>query len=191
MFLKKIMEDQNLLLGVPKKSKYWKFAAGFLAIIILFAGGYFVWDKYLSPEAISNRETAKNYQKYLDWQKNFEEAMKKDTYGGKTPEETLKMFIDALKKDDVELASKYFMLETNTNDPNYLTRKKWEDTLAKTQEQKGFKDVIDIISKMTLDEKMSSSNTTWFALRNSEGIVDYSIILIKNKYSNVWKIESM
>jgi len=101
------------------------------------------------------------------------------------------MFIDALRKDDVELASKYFILGTNTNDPNYLTRKKWEDILVKTQEQNGLKDAINIISKMTFDEKMSSGDTAWFALRNSEGVVDYSIILMRNKYSNVWKIESM
>jgi len=75
------MEEQNFLPSPEKcKSKYWKFAAGFLGIIILVAGGYFVWDKYLSPEAKSNRETEQNYQKYLDWQKNYESAMKNDTY---------------------------------------------------------------------------------------------------------------
>ena len=35
----------------------------------------------------------------------------KDTYGGKTPEETYDLFISALKVRDVELASKYFVIE--------------------------------------------------------------------------------
>jgi len=40
--------------------------------------------------------------------------MSEDTYGGKTPEETLNLFIEALKKEDLELASKYFVLLATT-----------------------------------------------------------------------------
>jgi len=40
--------------------------------------------------------------------KETEEAQKNDTFGGKTPEETFDMFLDALKKSDVELAAKYY-----------------------------------------------------------------------------------
>ena len=42
------------------------------------------------------------------FQESLEEPYKKDTYGGKTPEETWAMYLDALKKGDIELASKYF-----------------------------------------------------------------------------------
>jgi hypothetical protein len=38
-----------------------------------------------------------------------------DTFGGKTPAETLSLYIDALKKGDYELASKYFV-ERNRNE---------------------------------------------------------------------------
>ena len=96
-----ISQSKNQSPEKPKR-KYLKFIIGFLAIIILAAGGFFVWDKYFSPAAKINRETQKNYQKYLDWQKNYEKAMREDTYGGKTPEETLKMFIEALKNEDIE-----------------------------------------------------------------------------------------
>ncbi len=34
-----------------------------------------------------------------------------DTIGGKTPQETLEMFISAVEKGDYELASKYFVIE--------------------------------------------------------------------------------
>lgn len=34
-----------------------------------------------------------------------------DTYGGKTPQETLQMYIEAVEKGDYELASKYFIEE--------------------------------------------------------------------------------
>jgi len=35
----------------------------------------------------------------------------KDQYGGKTPEETYQLFLEALKKEDIDLATKYFILE--------------------------------------------------------------------------------
>jgi hypothetical protein len=40
-----------------------------------------------------------------------EQRYKEDKFGGKTPEETYEMFLDALRKKDIELASKYFVLD--------------------------------------------------------------------------------
>lgn len=180
------MEEQNLLLDAPKKNKYWKFVIGFLGIIILFGGGYFIWDNYLSPKAVSNRETEQNYQKFLDWQKNYENAMKNDIYGGKTPEETLKMFIDALKKGDVELASKYFMFNENGGIDDEII-----NNLNILKNKQAFSEIINLILSVKFDEKSSSVDTKWFVVKNKDGIVENSIILKLNKYSGIWKIESM
>lgn len=54
--------------------------------------------------------------RYKVWQfvndyKKLTDVYKTDTYGGKTPEETYDLFIEALKSEDVELASKYFVAE--------------------------------------------------------------------------------
>src|SRR3989338_1604135 len=46
---------------------------------------------------------------------SLEEPYKNDTYGGKTPEETWAMFLDALKKGDIDLASKYFAVDEQKN----------------------------------------------------------------------------
>ncbi len=100
--------QQNQNNEKPKR-KYWKFVLGFLGIIVLTIGGFFVWDKYFSPSAKYQRETQQNYQKYLNWQANYEKAMREDIYGGKTPQETLQMYIEAVEKGDYELASKYFI----------------------------------------------------------------------------------
>lgn len=43
-------------------------------------------------------------------QKEIEQMYKNDTIGGKTPEETFDMFLDALKKGNIDLASKYYEL---------------------------------------------------------------------------------
>ncbi|OGN05761.1 MAG: hypothetical protein A2750_04220 [Candidatus Yanofskybacteria bacterium RIFCSPHIGHO2_01_FULL_45_42] len=57
---------------------------------------------------------------YKTWQikrayEKMNEPYYNDTYGGKTPEETYDLFIDALKAGDVELASRYFVLESQDN----------------------------------------------------------------------------
>lgn len=39
-----------------------------------------------------------------------------DTYGGKTPQETLRMYIEAVEKGDYELASKYFVIENQKSE---------------------------------------------------------------------------
>ncbi|MEE8131449.1 MAG: hypothetical protein V3T98_00090 [Candidatus Paceibacterota bacterium] len=178
--------------GEPKtKSKYWKFVVAFLVIILVVVGGYFVWNKYFSPQAISNRETQKNYEKYLEWEKNYEKAMREDVYGGKTPQETLDLFVEALRAEDIELASKYLALNTNENSEYYLTRRELEEALKRTKEEGKLLDVIEIVSNTEFDSDSSSNNTAWFILKNKEGLVEYSVILKFNKYSNVWKIESL
>jgi len=91
------MENQNQNNQINEinkpKSKFWKFALIFAGIVIFTIGGFLIWGKYLSPQAKYQRETQKNYEKYLAWEKNYEKAMA-DTYGGKTPQETLQMYIN-------------------------------------------------------------------------------------------------
>src|SRR3989344_642010 len=43
-----------------------------------------------------------------------------DTYGGKTPQETLQMYIDAVEKGGYELASKYFIGDKQDEELNKL-----------------------------------------------------------------------
>ena len=183
------MEEQIQKKPSSEKSgrKYWKFVVGFLGIIIVVAGGFFVWEKYFSSQAKINRETQKNYEKYLEWERNYEKAMKEDTYGGKTPEETLQMFIEALRKEDVELASKYFVLRSDgSSDP------KWKEGLIKTKEIGKLQEVINVLSKAKPDLGARISEEYYvFSTRDENGTVTADIDLRINKYSGVWKIESL
>jgi len=166
--------------------KYWKFVAGFLGIMIIAFGGFFIWEKYFSPQAKINRETQKNYEKYLEWQKNYEKAMREDTYGGKTPEETLQMFIEALKKEDIELASKYFMLDKNGNpDP------KWINGLKKAKDAGKLQEIANLLSKAKPDLEARSSNEDFKFSVYENGNLKAYINLEFNPQSGVWKIESL
>lgn len=100
----------------PKKSSFWKFLIVFAAIILLVLAGYWAWNNRLSPEAKESREMQANYDRYFEYQKSFEEAMRSDTYGGKTPEETLQLFMGIIYK---------ITLKTH-----YLTRSKLQSCVS-------------------------------------------------------------
>lgn len=103
----------------PQKSKFWKFVVWFVAIIVV--AGIVVWvADYLSPEARSTRETQRNYELYQQSINEMEAALRADTYGGATPQETLDLFITALRGGDVELASRHFELKDGLSDPKWL-----------------------------------------------------------------------
>ena len=106
---------------------------GVLVLWALIDSGYQAWEGY-------------KWQKQTDkFQNALEQPYKDDTYGGKTPEETWGMFLDALKKGDIDLASKYYdvghqakgreMIEKLKLDNKFDTWVKNLETLKKDQQQ--------------------------------------------------------
>ena len=174
--------NNNELDGSGRRN-FFVFSGVFLIIIILAGGGYAVWDRYFSSEA----QTQRNYQKYVDWQANYDKAMREDTYGGKTPQETLDMFIAALRAGDVELAGKYFML----NEEGKVDQK-WLDGLNKTKEEGKFFDVVNLLLEAKPDLKAVINKDYFvFSVRDKNGVVITDLDLRLNKYSEIWKIESL
>ena len=178
------MEDQNL---DQLKSKKIKFIIWFIVLLFGVYALIWVYENYFSEKAKETKEQQKNYEKYLNWKSSYEKAMSEDAYGGKTPEETLNLFIEALKKEDLELASKYFVLNSNgERDP------KWLEALQKTKEAGKLKEVIELLSKVKPDlEARISQDNFVFSVRDLQGKVLLDIDLVLNQYSNIWKIESL
>ncbi len=169
------------------KKRLLKFVLVFFGIMILVGGGYLTWNNYLSPSAQYARQANANYQKYLDQQSRYEAAMTADTYGGKTPEETITMFKDALIKKDVELASDYFLLDED-GEKNPLIKQNLQKLFDDNQIQK----VLDLINNLKPSAfDTGDSGLKEFVVLTQQGFVNYSVTLKLNKYSNVWKIESL
>lgn len=158
----------------------------FGGISLLAISGYFLYNRYFISNARYARQIEKQYEVYQQFANRYQGALTNDTYGGKTPEETLRLLAEALKKDDLVLASKYFVLrEDGQIDPQ------WQKGLQKTKEAGMLAKTIEVLPQLTYDAQSSSPETSWYILKNNKGDVQYSVILKLNKYSQIWKIESL
>jgi len=125
----------------------------------------------------------------------------KDTYGGKTPEETYDLFISALKNGDIELASKYFVIEKQGN---------WLKTLEEYEKNKSIVDFVkELEDTEKIWEKSKESNETIASFeyqvlieKGAKATIDgqeveippgnYTNESVFSKYPNgIWKIEGL
>lgn len=170
-----------------------------LAVLGLFAlsagfAGRWVYEEYrqaAEPPA-DYIDIEAEEQKRAEAERQYIAAMTADIYGGQTPEETLQLFIEALKADDIELAAKYFALETNTQDPNYLTRKGWIDRLTEIKNRNLLSEMISDLGRAQPDlESRVGDNDYKFLIFTEDGEFGAFIDMKFNTYSQVWKIESL
>lgn len=96
----------------PIYKRWWFWVAVIvLALGALYLKGYFSWKGEQYGYDVQNAVSGM-YSAYLKKQSaDLEAAYRADTYGGETPEETLRLFVEALEKKDFELAAKYFVIE--------------------------------------------------------------------------------
>ena len=159
--------------------------------MITSAGGFYVWDRYFSEMGKARRFAEEQTATLEKAETAYVKAMTEDTYGGKTPQETLDLFVDALKKGDVELASKYFALNDNENSEFYLTRREYEVALYQVKLDGKLAELISVISMAKFDSKSDVFNTVSYVVYGTNGELMADISLWFNKTSRVWKIESL
>ena len=168
-----------------------------MLFLVLLAGGvlWLVLNGMPYINTLRSNWEAKRLQ--AQWEKPYRE----DKYGGKTPDETYDLFIDALKKGDVELASKYFVLEKQNN---------WLETLQEYEKEGillSFAEELENTKKIWEKSEKSDEETTSFTYRvfiekGSTATIDgqkvevppgdYINETVFSKYpSGVWKIEGL
>jgi len=162
-----------------------KFPLILLAIVIVAITAYLVWANFLSPEMRKQKEQERKMEQFLEGMAQIEERYKQDTYGGTTPQETIDMFITALENNDLESASKYFSLNSNGD-----TDPKWLEMLQEAKNEGRMNQAIELIKSAEYSGE-SVIGTAGFDVLGEDGTVWYSIDLIKNDFSNLWKIESI
>lgn len=175
------------------------------AVIVFYLGCEAGYQTKYQLEKWKIVKTAENFNKAIV--KMFQD----DIFGGKTPEETFNMFVDALKNEDVNLAVKYFVLDS---DRRARYQKEFEDLKTqgkleeyamawpKWEEFKQIKDKDnDWENRATIEHTYYRSEQEVVNLSDGSGgyistilpvgdYVDYAPIFRKNT-NNIWKIESL
>ncbi len=102
------METSSDPAGV-KKINWRQFGKHWIVVFILaILAAFVVWGMLQAGPWLKRLQ---DWRAARALQSQLEELYRNDKYGGKTPEETFDMFIAALEKGDVELASKYFVID--------------------------------------------------------------------------------
>jgi transposase len=105
------------------KKKYLMILAGLLIIGLVGVLGF--W--FFSPQMRQARQLKNSLESFNKALKTEEQKYINDTYGGTTPEETYRLFLEALKKQDIDLASKYFILDKQGEYKKLLDQVKGSD----------------------------------------------------------------
>ncbi len=116
-------------------------------------------------------------------ERKYEAMLKADHYGGKTPEETLDMFVDALKKRDYKLAAKYYLP---------WKRKEAEEDLRDWMENYSdkFEEFLSSYKENNLEiSTIEQIGVSTIFIKNDENKHPYAMFMQKNKVNDIWKIE--
>ncbi len=150
-----------------------------IIITTLLAIGAFLFAEKNQKIEFSENPTFTSEKQMQRYYKKLEEAYKQDTYGGKTPEETIKLFVDALKAGDIELASKYFVVEKQGEMLEQF----------KAAKNKSLDLLINDLEKNKTGVNMG--NKYRFRTYDDNGVAEFSFDLIFNESTKIWKIESL
>ncbi len=177
-FVFKDRRDAKIYGPKPMNSKLRMILNIFGILIVIFLVWWVVSAAYYLNKSFGWQKQTKDFE--LEMSKPYRE----DTYGGKTPEETWAMFIDALKKDDAELASKYFVPEK---------QEEWKKIISDTVAKNKLSIVLgNIPSDISLVSSTKSGVTMYYYYNVKDGLGGSlnknSIVFILNSYTNIWKI---
>jgi hypothetical protein len=166
------------------KNQYWKFVGAFLVIIMVglviipFIGDYI--DK---QRAQTKDEQFAAGQEYIH---NVQEQLKNDKDGGTTPEETLKMFIAALKENNIEKAKLYYSPYPENRSAMF------KDRLDQLNKEGKIGEVITLLSKATPEKSEAEEGYASYSYINTDGKLAIVIRFDKaTQFSTIWKIESL
>jgi len=115
-----------------------------LIVLILIVADFLLpkgWDYYNQWKGEKKIDELVKEIKRIE-KEDYEQKLA-DKIGGKTPQETLDLFIQAIEKNDYELASKYFIIEKQEEELKSLQNSKKED----------INNIISVIRQTTLVNK--------------------------------------
>ena len=178
------------------------------AVFLIIIGVAVIYSGYvLFGSSIYNYyEGWKIGRAYHKFEQGFTDYLKSDTYGGATPEETYKLFVETLKSGDIESASKYFYWEHQVPEQKKLQKMKDEGKLeeyinglpdwGQMKEEEYWDKDGKMFSWIEVSEEPVSVRLPLGGDRYQEEILEpgeykQEITFWSNQRANIWKIYSL
>lgn len=154
----------------PPRRGGFRFIAVFIILVLLPIAGswvYYFYREYRITQAVDYaKESLKQYEQ------DIVDKKMADTIGGKTPQETLQLYITAVEKGDYVLASKYFIEKNRQKE-----LESWNNATKKDVDR-----ILELLRQTIKNQGSYSEDKNGFAIRKPL-LVDFE------KYPNgVWKI---
>ncbi|MEX0651954.1 MAG: hypothetical protein WD509_00560 [Candidatus Paceibacterota bacterium] len=177
----------NIRVWIQSRTKKVKVLLTLLVLIIAVTGYYYSYlfipisefkdvDEWMEERPRSRGE-------YINYITKLEAAAKADDVGGQTPQETLALWVEAVKADDLEKASTYFL----------ITRQKDAlETMNLSKENNVLPDVIAEIEDggyWLVNKYTGARFNTETLSEQRAGAVGFEFEFVRNDDNGVWKIE--
>src|SRR3989344_1874052 len=158
--------------------KRWEFWIGVLVLIIgtIFTRNYLEWVGDQAVVRMQNILAREEWQRMEAESGNLEAAYRADAYGGATPEETLRLFVEALEKEDYVLASKYFVVE------------KQNEILKQLQTSDVLNDYLKILASSKKGFPYQNKKQYEILFYDSNGKQIHIEQFVLNEFTGKWKI---
>lgn len=166
-----------------KRAWFWLLVLILVALTV-YLRGYFLWQGEQGKYDIRNA-VSQGYWDYLQRQSaSLEKQYREDTYGGATPEETLKLFVQALEDKDYVLASKYFIPEKQNEELS---------SFPEAEKSGGLAAFVNAYrnGKVVSPKSVGSSGVYEFEVYETGSTIPFRPRLIENKFTSKWKIEKL
>lgn len=152
-----------------------------LVVVLVIVGALVLWAL---ADSFYQAWQGYKWNKQTDkFQAALEQPYKEDTYGGKTPEETWSMFLDALKKGDIDLASKYYDVEHQEKAKEMILKIKNNDGLVVWVKE------LEGLKKSSREPLEGQANYYYdYFDKEFKQVISAPVIFYLNPYTNVWKI---
>lgn len=153
-------------------------------IVIIAAGAAIFWYStlagYWAKEHIIDPWRVKKH--LAEYQEALEAPAKADVYGStESPQETFAMFMDALRKEDFYLASRYFVL---------VDQDEWYEIFKSVKEEGNYNKMMADLGRAQPRGSVEEGNFH-YVIFNQDGVSIRSVGFNQNTVNHRWKISEL
>jgi hypothetical protein len=169
--------------SAPRSRRFWLFAVILTAIFALSGAAFYFG--LLFPDFWQQWQRERLARQVWEALQAEQRREAQDPYGGKTPQEVYHLFLQALEKQDIDLAVKYFAFEK---------REKIRTSLVNIRDSGKWQIMYDDLSGKTADIEFEAQEGGDYFVniqpkqRDPDVGLRASIRIEKNLNSNLWKL---